>query len=212
METYETTTATGEGFWGKAYRIKLFRRTRLYTCRFGPQQRELADYGFSFQDPTTGKRDQRIFSSEAERSAFMARGITDLHLTALPIPPSDKTQSLFAGLIGDRLSSVTFVADYVQMHFDDHSFNFYNWPLIYEGQAAFTHEQDGYCQKLVSLIGKTIKAADEYLDVGLALEFEGGPLLSVPLRVGKDWPGRDIAEYAAADHLVVWSADEPPYE
>ncbi len=213
MECYETTTATGEGFWGKAYRFKLIRRQLRYTSRFGPQERELVDYGLYFQESAVSRWDRRIFASEEERAAFIARGITDLHLTALSQPITRKTPGLFAGLIGDRLSSVTFVADYVQMHFDNkHSFNFYDWPVLYEGQVPVTHEQDIYPRKLVGLIGKAISSADEYLDMGIYLEFEAGPWLTVPLRLREDSSGYEVAEYWGDDEMVSWSPGEPPFE
>ncbi len=213
MECHETTTATGEGFWGRAYRVKLIRRERRYTGRDDQQQRELIDYGLRFQDLDGGQWDRRFFASEEERSAFIEHTITDLHLSTPRKPVVEKMESLFAGLMGDRVSSVTFVEDYVQIHFDRNSFNFYNWPLFHEGEACLTREQDTYCDKLAGLIGRTVRAADEYLDIGLVLEFESPHWLNVPLRAQKDWLGYDIAEYWGPNgQWGEWTAGEPPYE
>jgi hypothetical protein len=213
MECYETTTAIGEGFWGKIYHFKLIRRQRQYTSRFNRQQRELIDYGLYFQEPPASHWESRLFASEEERSAFIARSISNLRLTSLPEALTTKAENLLAGLIGERLSSVAFDMDYVQMDFNGHRFNFYNWPVLYEGPTSFTHEKDGYRDKLIRLIGKTIRAADEYLDIGLSLEFETGPLLSIPLSVEENYSIPEIAEYQRPDHQwMVWSVGEAPFE
>ncbi len=213
MECYETASATGEGFWGKIYHFQLFRRQRQYTSRFSQQQRELIDYGLSFHEPTASQGDKRFFASEEERAVFIAHSITNLHLTPLPENLTTKTEHFLASLIGENLSSVTFVMDYMQIHFNGHRFNFYRWPILYEDQVSFTRENDGYNDKLIGLIGKTVKSVDEYLDIGLGIEFEAGPLLSVPLRVEENFSTSEIGEYHRPDHQwTVWSVGEVPFE
>jgi hypothetical protein len=213
MECYETTTATGEGFWGKPHHFKLIRRQRQYTSRYNQQQRELIDYGLYFQEPVASHWDLRLFGSEEERTTFITRSISDLRLTSLSKAHTIKAENFLAGLIGKRLSSVTFIMDYVQMDFNGHQFNFYNWPVLHEGQTLFNHQKDRYSDKLTGLIGKTIKAADEYLDIGLSLEFESGPLLSIPLRMEENHSISEIAEYHRPDqHWMVWSVGQAPFE
>lgn len=213
MEWYETTSATGEGFWGKPYHFKLIQRQRRYTSRFGQQQRDLIDYVLYFQESTANHWENRVFASEEERAAFIAHSITDSHLISAPNASTKKVEHFLTGLLGESLSSVTFVMDYVQMDFNGHRFNFYNWPMLYENQALFTQGKDIYCHKLVALIGQTIKAVDEYLDIGLSIEFELGSLLSIPLRVEENFSMPEIVEYHRPDHQwMIWSVGEPPFE
>jgi hypothetical protein len=213
MECYEVTSATGEGFWGKIYRFKLIQRQRQYTSRFGQQQRALIDYGLYFQEPTAKHWDRRIFALEEERAAFIAHSITDLQLTSLSGPSTQKVEYFLAGLVGESLSSVTFVMDYLQMEFNGYRFNFYNWPVLYENQDSFTQDKDIYYHKLVTLIGQTVKAVDEYLDIGLGIEFESGSLLSIPLRVGENFETPEIVEYHGPDNQwMIWSVGEHPFE
>ena len=60
-------------------------------------------------------------------------------------------------LIGEQLSSVEFVQDYVQFHFDGRTITAYVWPEVIFGKEAFSFGQESYRNKLCDLIGLEIK-------------------------------------------------------
>lgn len=60
-------------------------------------------------------------------------------------------------LIGEQLSSVEFVQDYVQLHFDGRTITTYVWPEVTFGKEAFSFGQESYRNKLCDLIGLEIK-------------------------------------------------------
>lgn len=60
-------------------------------------------------------------------------------------------------LIGEQLSSVEFVQDYVQLHFDGRTITAYVWPEVIFGKEEFSFGQENYRNKLCDLIGLEIK-------------------------------------------------------
>lgn len=213
MNCYETLTASGTGFWYKPYQINLLTRHWHYKSRFASEQREFTDYALRFRETEDALWETRVFETETERTQFMAKGITELNLVAPPTASPTKAEYFLGGLIGQSLTFITFVLDYIQADFCGHHFNFYNLPLIYEGSVTLKTGQAGYCDKLVSLIQKTVVGVDEYLDLGLTFEFENSLLVSIPLRVDANYLSPEIAEYHRPDHRwQVWSVGERPFE
>jgi hypothetical protein len=107
---------------------------------------------------------------------------------------------------------VTFVMDYLQLGFSGYGFNMNSWPTITIQNRTLAHEDDGYRDALCSLIGKTLTAVDEYLDQGLILQFENGSSISLSLRVGRDFPCPEVADFhgLVPNILMVWLAGEEP--
>ncbi len=60
-------------------------------------------------------------------------------------------------LNGEQLSSVEFVQDYVQLHFDGRTITAYVWPEVTFGEEEFNFGQEGYRNKLCDLIGLEVK-------------------------------------------------------
>lgn len=96
-------------------------------------------------------------------------------------------------LIGHQVSSVEFVQDYVQMHFDGPSLIAYTWPVV-KGDAGSKFESDeGYRDGLCSIIGAKV------LDVGaddeeVALYFCNGTAITVSLR-DEDYSGPEAIQF-----------------
>jgi hypothetical protein len=59
-------------------------------------------------------------------------------------------------LIGEKLSSVTFVMDYLQMDFDGNRFTFNIWPIITVDSIDFKLGDALYRDKICSLIAKNV--------------------------------------------------------
>jgi hypothetical protein len=60
-------------------------------------------------------------------------------------------------LIGEKLSSVTFVMDYLQADFDGNRFTFYIWPVVTIDNTEFKFGDTSYRDKLCTLIAKVVK-------------------------------------------------------
>jgi hypothetical protein len=59
-------------------------------------------------------------------------------------------------LIGEKLSSVTFVMDYLQIDFDGNQFTFYIWPVVTSDKIKYQFGDLFYRDKLCSLIAKVV--------------------------------------------------------
>ncbi len=81
-----------------------------------------------------------------------------------------------------ELSAVTFVRDYIQLHFDGPTINAITLPTVVVGGSVFSPADPGYRDALCARIGTRIRAA--YADPGqrLQIEFTDGSSLSISLR------------------------------
>ncbi|MEZ4919226.1 MAG: hypothetical protein R2792_08980 [Saprospiraceae bacterium] len=59
-------------------------------------------------------------------------------------------------LIGEQLSSVTFVQDYLQLHFDGKTFTIYIWPAVKIDDTLFHFGEQDYRNALCSLIAHKV--------------------------------------------------------
>jgi len=62
----------------------------------------------------------------------------------------------FNKLIGEQLSSVTFVQDYLQVDFDGMGFTFFNWPIVTIENYQYKFGDQFYRDKLCTLIAKIV--------------------------------------------------------
>jgi len=79
----------------------------------------------------------------------------------------------------DPLTQVVFVHDYIQLAFQDTGFSIYNRLTIHQGGDAFDRENVGFCDRLVSLIGQTVRDVGVDASNALRLTFENGTELCV---------------------------------
>ena len=63
-------------------------------------------------------------------------------------------------LVGEQLSSVIFVQDYLQVDFDGNCFTAYVFPTLNIGGKTFSFNQEGYRDALCSLIAKKVNDLD----------------------------------------------------
>lgn len=85
-------------------------------------------------------------------------------------------------IIDGELSAVTFVRDYIQLHFDGPTVNAYTLPTVTVADTVLSHAAPGYRDALCARIGATVRAA--YADPGqrLQIDFSDGSSLSISLR------------------------------
>lgn len=76
-------------------------------------------------------------------------------------------------IIGEQLSSVEFVQDYLQLHFDDKYLICYIWPVVIISEIEYRYKDPLYRDKLCELIGKIITAVHIKEKDYLIIEFLG---------------------------------------
>ena len=86
---------------------------------------------------------------------------------------------------GEQLSAVTFVQDYVQLHFDGPMIRAITRPVVVAGDTSFDFDAPGYRDRLCGLIAK--KVARAYVRPGerLQLDFQDHASLVVSLKPEK---------------------------
>jgi hypothetical protein len=84
-------------------------------------------------------------------------------------------------ILGEQLSAVTFVQDYLQLHFDGPVLTLFVWPTIIADAGTFEQGTAGYKDQLCSMISRKVLRANAYNADRLQLEFVGGLSIIVPL-------------------------------
>lgn len=215
MDHSEIVTAEGAGVWGSArYMVQLLTSSKTYSDSKHAEARTVMEFVLAFGPDS--QMDRRRFRSNDARRLFMEQSFRDLVLREIPESKRERRRvtSHVQGVVGEYLSSVTFVMDYLQLGFSDYGFNMYSWPALVIANKTLVHTNVGYKDALCSLIGETLTRIDEYLDTGLTLEFKNGASISLPLRVGRDSPGPEVAEFHGPEpgSKVIWQSGEAPFD
>ena len=90
-------------------------------------------------------------------------------------------------IVGSALSSVTFVADYVQLGFDGPGLNAYTLPVVRLGSQRVELGQPGYRDALCKQIGRRVERI-EVDDQHVSIFFEEDATISISL-LDKDYTG-----------------------
>ncbi|MEJ7738919.1 MAG: hypothetical protein WKF97_15955 [Chitinophagaceae bacterium] len=67
-----------------------------------------------------------------------------------------KSKNLLEYLINEHLSSVEFVQDYLQLHFEDKTLTCYVWPSIRKNEYEYRSNHTDYKNQLCSLITENV--------------------------------------------------------
>jgi hypothetical protein len=84
-------------------------------------------------------------------------------------------------LLGEKLSTVAFVMDYLQIDFDGNGFNLDVWPVVTINGHEYRHADTDYRNKLCSLIAKVVRQVEVVENEQLTIWFENGDQLAVSL-------------------------------
>jgi hypothetical protein len=96
-------------------------------------------------------------------------------------------------IVGSALSSVTFVADYVQLDFDGPNLTAYTLPIVRLGSQHIQWEQPGYRDALCRQIGRRVERVrvdDQYVSV----LFEDSATISISL-LDEDYRGPEALQF-----------------
>ena len=95
-------------------------------------------------------------------------------------------------LIGKRLSSIEFVQDYLQLHFDGATLTAYSRPVLQSGPRELVWEDPGYGDAFRSLIGAEVRCA-RVTDSEIGIDFNEGERVLLSLR-DEDYRGPEAFE------------------
>jgi hypothetical protein len=105
-------------------------------------------------------------------------------------------------LAGRALSSVEFLADYVQLWFDGPCLTAYTSPTVASGPKTLSLDQPGYRDSLCRQIGCRVEHA-EVDDRRVSICFEGGATISISL-LDDDYRGPEALQFSLdRDHIWV---------
>lgn len=121
-------------------------------------------------------------------------------------------------LVGNRLYSVEFVMDYVQLRFDGDEIasgpvvlHCYVWPKVKFGDRFWRETDQGYADALRGLISGTVNATAEGTGVGLRVDLDTG---SIVIHPELEEVYVEIAELQGFDDgsWMVWRPGETSFE
>lgn len=95
------------------------------------------------------------------------------------MPP--QTANPLKSLEGRQLSSVEFVQDYVQLHFDGPTLTAVTHPRVHVMNQSFEWGKQEYRNALCDRIGKLVRHATTIPEQQIKIEFEDGALISISL-------------------------------
>jgi len=122
----------------------------------------------------------------------------------MPLTDTPMSQTLadaLGKLVGHKLSSVTFVADYIQLGFDGAGMNAYTTPTVTCGSDSLSLGQPGYRDVLCGQIGCRVERT-EVDKQRVSIVFESGTEVSISLR-DDDYRGPEALEFSL-DKDRVW--------
>ncbi len=86
-------------------------------------------------------------------------------------------------IIGEELTSVEFVQDYVQLRFHRPTLTLFSWPVVRIAGEAFRFGEAGYRDRLCERIGRKVVAASFREDDAIRITFDDGAEFNVSLKL-----------------------------
>jgi hypothetical protein len=214
MDESEVITSEGNGSWGARYELRLVTSVRTYSDSLRRANKLVQRYVLEFGPKS--QSDRRLFESDDARRVFLEQSFSDLVLTEIPESQRElrRIVSPLQTVVGEYLSAVTFVMDYLQLDFCGHGFTMNSWSTITIQNKTLAHADGGYKDGLCSLIGEIATEVDEFWDTGLRLRFKNASYINLSLRVGHDFSSPEVATFSTPKRsfAIIWSAGEEPFD
>jgi hypothetical protein len=104
-------------------------------------------------------------------------------------------------IVGEQLSGVTFVMDYLQLQFNPPpTINAYTPVTVISGDSTCVSGDDQFRNRLCEQITKTVKKVAVRDAEAFVIEFEDGSVISVSLRP-TDYVGPEALEFVGRDNV-----------
>jgi hypothetical protein len=100
-------------------------------------------------------------------------------------------------IIGEQLSSVEFVQDYVQLKFDGPTLTVFTWPVLRIATMTVHSRDAGYKDHLCERIGHKVSAAAIRDENSINITFDDGAEVSISLKP-QDRQGPEAGYFAAS--------------
>ena len=106
-----------------------------------------------------------------------------------------------SAIVGEELTAVEFVQDYLQLRFDGPMLTLFAWPHVLLSEYSVAFGEPEYRNALCSQIGERVEKAE--LDEGnaLTLKLENGTALALSLRE-EDLDGPEAGAFSATGALA----------
>lgn len=126
----------------------------------------------------------------------------------MPYVPNE----LLGRLVGLELGSVAFVRDYVQLDFNGPILTCDVWPRVESRGVTWGIDDQGYRDRLCSLIGASVLSTYEETGAGLRIDFDAGSVVVHPS--SEELMGPEIAMLSGFDDRawMVWRPGEDSFE
>jgi hypothetical protein len=106
-------------------------------------------------------------------------------------------------LIGEQLSAVTFVQDYLQLHFDGPRLTVFSHPVVRVGGKTFHWGKPGFRDALCNNIAKKVTAAQVAYGDSIVIRFADGSTIKISLK-DEDYSGGEAVNFDTGGN-VWWS-------
>lgn len=104
----------------------------------------------------------------------------------------------FDSIVGQELSAVEFVQDYLQLRFDGPVLTLFEWPDLFLDEGSYAFGEPEYRNILCAQIAQTVSAASLVEGEAMEIEFENGVILRASLRM-EDVAGPEAGHFASGD-------------
>ena len=85
-------------------------------------------------------------------------------------------------IIGEQLSAVTFVQDYVQLHFDGPRLTVFSHPVVMRGDKTFHWGKPGFRDALCNSLAKKVTEAQVAYGDSITIRFADGSTIKISLK------------------------------
>jgi hypothetical protein len=106
-------------------------------------------------------------------------------------------------LIGEQLSAVTFVQDYLQLHFDGPCLTVFSHPVVRLGNQTFHGGKPGFRDALCNNIAKKVTEVRVAYGESISIRFVDGSTINIPLQDDRCLDGEAVNFDAGGN--VWWS-------
>ena len=97
------------------------------------------------------------------------------------IPREQTEEKSLQVIIGAQLSAVTFVQDYIQLHFDGPRLTVFSHPVVIRGDQAFHWGKPGFRDALCNSIAQQVTAAHVAYGESVCIAFADGSAIQISL-------------------------------
>lgn len=117
------------------------------------------------------------------------------------------SKNALGAIIGNQLSGVLFIQDYVQLQFDGPGLTALNWPTVTVGESDYTFGMSDYRNVLCERITKIVRRASVIERQEIRIELEDESSISIALTAPEDSGRSEMAIFDNGDaDFWVWNA------